>query len=64
MADAVPSPLCTNVRANEQMKVLFFLAIWWLCDQVAELIDAASYEMSQRLRRASRWADEKASRLQ
>jgi hypothetical protein len=46
------------------MKSTFFLAIWWLCDQVAELIDDASYEVSQLLRRASRWADEKASRSQ
>lgn len=45
------------------MKELLLLALWWACKKLADLLDDATYEITQRLRRVSDWADEKADTL-
>ena len=63
MAGAVPEVVEKHPRTAQQMKLHFFIFLRWVVHGTAELIDDATYEVVEILRRLERWAAAEASKL-
>ena len=63
MAGTVSKVIEKHPRTAQQMKLQFFIFMRWAVGGTAELLDDATYEVVEILRRLERWAAAEASKL-
>ena len=61
MAHALPIAAARDPRACKKMRAQLYQILWWLCANLAKLLERVADRLVELLERAADWADRKAA---